>query len=158
MPDSHPETESENRGFRWGRAAWLWGPPVLYTGLIFLVSSIPWGKPPLVWTYQDKIVHFVEYGILSALLFRALGAGIGVWGAAGLAFLASAALGGLDELYQSTVPKRAPDILDACADAVGALVGALSAVGLSAFLRRSEGAVTPGSPGIGDGESGMGSP
>ncbi|GEM_PF-589214 len=113
----------------------LWGPPALYTAAIFVVSSIPLGKPPLVWTFQDKVAHFVEYGILSALLFRAFRARRTAWFASALAFAVAACLGTLDEVHQALVPGRTASALDGVADAGGALTGGVLAALVSGWWR-----------------------
>ncbi|MHC4777944.1 MAG: VanZ family protein [Planctomycetota bacterium] len=136
MPDPALESEPGKNGISWGGILWLWAPPLLYTLLIFLLSSIRVGKPPQIWSLQDKLAHFVEYGILTALIFRALRARLAWWAAAAAAFLTASLLGSMDELYQSTIPKRTADVFDAVADSAGALVGALAASGLSGLLAR----------------------
>jgi VanZ family protein len=65
-----------------------------------------------------------EYGVLGALLQRAAGPrGLRGWFVAvGIA----AVVGGLDEIYQATVPGRYSSSLDWLADLAGASIGAMS--------------------------------
>lgn len=104
------------------RRAWL--PALAFAALILGVSSIPARSMPeaqSLWRL-DKLVHALEYAVLATLVHRALR----MSRAGNLFFLAlvsavgCALFGGLDELYQSTVPGRDSSPLDALADLVGA--------------------------------------
>ena len=116
-----------------------WGPPLLYAALVFGLSSVerPQDLLPPGLLSLDKLIHLGEYGVLGALLARALAAG-GRTGARGFAWaLALGALyGASDELHQALVPGRDASVLDWAADAAG------SALGAAAFLslRRRGGA------------------
>lgn len=105
-----------------------WLPVVFYYGVIFFLSSFSRFSPafdPLI--HHDKIVHFVEFGILGALLARAV-----LWNdfyrilkirwwLFGLLFSAFAAAS--DEFHQRSIPGREVDVLDWIADLTGALTG-----------------------------------
>jgi VanZ family protein len=103
----------------------LWGPVVLYAGLIFLLSSLS-SIPFEVnnFSHFDKVSHVTEYGLFCFLVFRAFrgtypGAPfftIALW-----TFLISVAYGALDEFHQYFVPQRDSDIFDLMADGTGAL-------------------------------------
>ena len=125
----------------------LWMPPLIYTAAIFAVSTLPLGRPPLIWRAQDKVVHLVEYAVLSALLFRAWRGGRGVAAAFLLAAAAAAALGCLDELYQSVIPSRTADPFDALADAVGAFIGGGGAAAAALILGGRRAAAAGGAGG-----------
>jgi len=106
-----------------------WLPPIAYVAMIFILSSfssIPF-RPSF--SIPDKLVHFCEYLLLAALIARALYSlpwpGC-PWLCLLFTMLAVAALGGLDEWYQSTVPRRMPEVLDWVADVSGGLLGAAS--------------------------------
>lgn len=91
---------------------------------------------------SDLTAHFAGYGLLGALVVRAVGgarwAGV-TPSAAARAWLISAAYGVSDEFHQSFVPGRSPNVIDWVADAAGAAV-AISAVVLGARLvRRAKG-------------------
>lgn len=113
------------------RSFWrLWFPPLLYLVAIFGVSSIPKIKPPsaIKFGLLDKMAHFFEYAVLGFLLIRAFR---GHRGAAGLlsvlfTLLVCYAVGGLDEIYQGTVPGREMSLADWAADILGATVGVLT--------------------------------
>ena len=105
---------------------WIW--PVAYMVLIFLLSSSPLtGKIPPIWIYQDKIIHFVEYGILAFLLARALTGPDSTpkpW-RPGAALLLAVVFGISDEIHQSMVPGRDASFTDLLANTVGAMAGVL---------------------------------
>jgi VanZ family protein len=94
--------------------------------LIFIASS--WSDPaPLPEYVSDKLLHFLVFALLGMLLLRALAGGRlgGISWRRALAAVALAALYGLsDELHQSIVPNREPDVMDVAADALGAAAGA----------------------------------
>jgi hypothetical protein len=103
---------------------WLWGPVLFQMALIFIASSIPDLKA-LPGGISDKSGHGLGYGILGAVLLRALAGGRlkGItWGRAGAALLLAFLYGVSDEFHQSFVPGRSPDRLDVLADTIGAAV------------------------------------
>jgi VanZ family protein len=75
----------------------------------------------------DKVLHFIAYAVLAALLCRAL-SGSGVTAARTLlwAFVLATLYGVSDEVHQSHVPGREADVMDLLADALGAAGGALA--------------------------------
>lgn len=96
--------------------------------ILYLSTSSMGGEPPF--PYFDKLVHFVLYGCLGFLSAWSLGA---TWrlswkGVAIIAFLLSTAYGGINEIVQMFIPARSMELLDALANAAGALVGATLAV------------------------------
>lgn len=99
-----------------------WAPALLWMALIFVVSHQP--AVPLPGTKgADKVAHAAAYAVLGALLSRGARASgtHPAWGvAAGLLY------GLLDEVHQSFVPGRSPDVADWAADAVGVLLGTLA--------------------------------
>jgi len=110
-----------------GRGSWAsaWIPVGFWILVIFTLSSIPDLAPPDVGLpLMDKLAHLGEYAVLGGLWARARGARTGIVLATGALF--GAAVGGLDELYQSTVPGREVDGLDVVADTCGAAVGAFA--------------------------------
>lgn len=102
-----------------------------WMALIFWLSSMSdpglpsgWGSP----------AHFTTYGVLGALCMLALGPGMPPTRAAGISLLISSAYGVTDEIHQSFVPNRVPDIVDWGFDTLGALVGALAVILLLRLL------------------------
>jgi len=104
-----------------------WLPPLLWCSLIFYLSSIPglnsgWGIWDLIFR---KIAHMAEYGILVALVARAL---TNTWtalapaGAIGLAAAFSFLYAISDEIHQAFVPNRGPSASDVAVDTVGIVI------------------------------------
>ena len=110
-----------------------WLPFVGWLLVLFGVSSIPdLSVGPQDAPGLDKLLHLSAYSVLGALFGlatrrsearRALWSGV----------LVGVLVGSLDELYQSTVPGRQLDALDAVADTVGVALGALA---YAAWTRR----------------------
>ena len=108
----------------------LWLPVVLWAAVIFALSSIPsLGTGLGTWdTILRKIAHAVEYAVLGALLFRALGNELAAF-AGGVAYAIS------DEIHQHFVPGRHGAPFDVLIDAIGVAAGVL-------LLRRLRHALT----------------
>jgi VanZ family protein len=108
---------------------YVWIPPLIWAAVVFALSSLPGSSlPDLGFKAQDKFAHALVFGTLSGLVLRAL------WGtrfqskplvAMGVAVAIATAYGVSDEIHQSFVPHRAPDVLDVVADGIGALLGVL---------------------------------
>ncbi|HXW05037.1 MAG TPA: VanZ family protein [Vicinamibacterales bacterium] len=95
-------------------------------GLIFTASAS--SDPGLPSEISDKTAHFAAYALLSALFLRAFAGGALAavsWPRALAAILLSVLYGVTDELHQTLVPQRSPEVLDVAADALGACGGAL---------------------------------
>ena len=101
-------------------------PALLWAILLFLLSSLPGSSVPSIgFDYEDKIAHFVVYGIFGYFLamafarrenpgdFRRILIGLLL----GLLYALS------DEFHQSFVPGRFPSVSDLIADCVGLLSG-----------------------------------
>ena len=106
-----------------------WLPPLGWAGLIYALSASTFQTPsPVRIPHLDKLVHAALFGILAALLYRAL-RGERRWRpavAGGVAFLLTVAYGGLDEFHQWFVPGRHVDPWDLAADGFGAGLGVLA--------------------------------
>ena len=112
---------------------WYWVPAVLYAGVIFFLSaqSHPEDQLPsfLLRDINDKVLHVVEYGILSLLCYRAFrwAAGPAVARQAVVLAIVTASVYGLtDEVHQAFVPLRESSWKDWLADSTGAVMGAMS--------------------------------
>jgi VanZ family protein len=101
------------------RAA-LWGPVLLWAGLIFVLSSLPDLATGLgVWDLVlRKLAHVVEYAVLGGLLFRAVAR-------EPTAVLLGSLYAVTDEVHQAFVPGRDGSPLDWLLDTVGAAAGVL---------------------------------
>lgn len=99
---------------------------MLYAALLFALSAQPSLPSPSV-THGDKVAHFLAYGGLAFLCARAArGFGARQGRAVIIGALIAVAYGATDELHQSFVPGRSPELLDLAADAAGAIAGALA--------------------------------
>lgn len=97
---------------------------MLWGGLILGMSSVPGSQLQEVrLRIPDKLVHFSEYALFGALVFRA-SAGRGRGRAVLVALLMGAALGAVDESYQRLIPQRDSSAWDWTADLLGSVAGA----------------------------------
>ena len=99
-----------------------WLPALAYVTLIITLSAQPHLKPPLDFRFADKLAHLVEYGVLGALLVRALRGTLRLrlaFAAALLAIAIGALIGAGDEYFQGFVPGRESSVLDWMADVAG---------------------------------------
>ncbi len=102
-----------------------WLPPLAWMGMIFLLSSqdLIDNDGPYFFRHEDKLAHFVVFGVLAVLLARALFLGWRrCWLAFWLAILGTVGYGALDELHQYFVPYRNASGYDLIADGLGALM------------------------------------
>lgn len=102
----------------------IWGPVFLFAMFIFIMSSVssPGGKDPF--PHFDKVAHFMVYGVLALLIFRAFSRTMGSNKFIMIAILTvflTVGYGLSDELHQSFVPARDSDIKDIAADGIGAM-------------------------------------
>ena len=116
-----------------GQVLWYWMPVALYAGAIFYLSaqSRPEDQLPsfVLRDVSDKVLHAVEYGILSLLCYRAFrwAAGPAVARQAVVLAIVTALVYGItDEAHQAFVPLREASWQDWLADTIGAVIGALS--------------------------------
>lgn len=107
-----------------GRAAWLWGPAVLWMAVLFHLSSQP--DLGLAGGVPDWLTHGTAYLILAALLCRARAGGLRPLSAPGAVLSAclATAYGVSDEYHQSFVPGRQASAADVFKDLGGAALGA----------------------------------
>ncbi len=113
----------------------------------FLVPFLRWLDPQISFATLAtihfalrKLGHLTEYGILAALLWRALRSGFvrQFWKPASAALLLAAFYAGLDEFHQSFIPTRTASERDVMIDVCGALVGVVLCL---MFMRRRSEAV-----------------
>lgn len=107
------------------RRLWLWGPVVIQMAVIFYLSSLH--EPPLPSDISDTSGHFLGYALLGALMLRAVAGGrlpAITWRLALAAVALSSLYGASDEVHQSFVAGRSPEVLDWAADSMGAVAAA----------------------------------
>ena len=99
-----------------------WIPAISYMTLIFVLSSFSL-KVPAMKTGMDKLVHFVEYGILSFFFFYAFSntTGLPRHKIEIVAVLCTVLYGISDEIHQYFVPNRCFDLMDILANTIGAM-------------------------------------
>ena len=114
-----------------------WLPPLLWMGLIFLLSSqskLPIPRRPLADQLWQIGGHVVLFGVLWALLWRAMTRTWSQRRVMGWAFLVGLLYAVSDEVHQAFVPGRHATPLDVAADVVGLLL----AMGLIAWRQRRQ--------------------
>ena len=98
-------------------------------GVIFRFSSrsvIQTAEVYLADFIMKKTAHFVEYAVLSVLVYRALiQSGIGSKKAVAISIVFSILYAISDEWHQSFTPGREPKVRDVLIDSVGVLFGSL---------------------------------
>jgi len=101
-------------------------PIVLYMGLVLALSINPMPERMPEYWQIDKLYHFCAYLMMSVLWARAIYNGTP--GRPGMRVLVTAAVltisfGALVEVYQSFIPYRSGDVLDAVANGAGGFAG-----------------------------------
>ncbi len=110
----------------WAKFQRFWFPVILYSGIIFCVSSMPNVRTPLPDMHLDTIIHLLIYMPFGFLLARAIYGEKGVNSRGlllGAVVLFSFLYGCSDEIHQSFVPGRSAEIMDLIADTIGGAVG-----------------------------------
>lgn len=106
-------------------------PAILCAFFIFIGSSIPSAYFPNLSIFEeDKLIHFGFFFALSFLTYRAVKfqtryPNLSKY-ALGASLLFTILYGAVDELHQTIVPGRFPDLLDLLADSLGALICVLA--------------------------------
>lgn len=98
-----------------------------WMGLLFFLSHQPSLHTPSLFASQDKLLHAIAYGGLGLMLLAAQTprGGRYSWQQIGASVLIASLYGASDELHQSFVPGRSPEVGDWLADTLGALVAVL---------------------------------
>ena len=103
-----------------------WLPLILYCLLIYIQSDYPSPEELPSFKFMDKMLHFVAYGVMGILFYRAYQTLRIKNQRKMLIFfsIVSASVYGIsDEIHQYFVPDRHADLLDVIADILGALCG-----------------------------------
>ena len=125
------------------RPLWLWGPVAVQMGVIFLASAVP-DLQSIPGGISDHAGHFLGYGLLGLLVFRALADGRwdGISPRTAIVAWATCALYGVtDEWHQVYVSGRTPAFDDWLADALGAATAVVGLMLIAALRRRRSRAV-----------------
>lgn len=91
---------------------------VLYLSLIFYISSLPAPVELPSFPGFDKIVHFLEFGLVGYLVYNSIYDDFAER-AEFISISFSIFYGGLDEIHQYFVPGRSCDWMDFLADSLG---------------------------------------
>ncbi len=101
-------------------------PMLLVMGAIFLLSHQPDDSFDLPsFPGADKLAHLIIYGTLAAAIIFAFAPETRQkkrWPLVGMVILIATLYGVSDEIHQSFIPGRSPDIIDVLADLAGAAV------------------------------------
>ncbi len=109
-----------------GEIVFNWILVLIYMGVIFFFSSQS-SLPQVVTSFNDKILHTVEYALLGLLFIRATTYTRPRWAFKTLLMLTVCfclLYGFSDEFHQSFVPGRDASGYDVLADGIGGLLGA----------------------------------
>jgi len=103
------------------RFLWIHGPTIFWAALIFCLSSLPSLKlRDTGFSFQDKLAHGIEFGILGFFLLRSFNHLYGnEFKIYIFVFLVGTAYGGLDEIHQMFVQGREASMWDFIADSTG---------------------------------------
>lgn len=110
---------NKNKGVRFIQ---YWLPVIIYAILIFGLSSVPGGKIPQLFSFQDLFFHIIEYAIFAFLVSRALKAYKPGWTYIRRffwVFLLSFLYAISDEFHQLFVPYRFSSVSDLVYDGAG---------------------------------------
>jgi VanZ family protein len=108
-----------------------WLPILLYCLLIFIQSSFPASEHVPEFDFSDKLLHVGAYAVLGFLLYRAFSAmdkGATIVRLIAMSIFLTALYGASDEIHQYFVPSRSAEFLDFAADAIGGILGVMTAV------------------------------
>ena len=116
----------------------LWVPVLIQMGLIFYFSSQPGGSPALEqFPLPAGLGHFLGYGLLGLLLYRAFNDGFASWSITATlrAFFVGLFYAISDEVHQLFVPGREASVFDLLIDAAGLVIAlvAIFAINLAIF-------------------------
>ena len=102
----------------------LWLPVFAHLVLIYYLSSQPdLPQPEIEIPFLDKIEHLLAFGLMGFLLYRAFYFSFGEFHPLSLLVTILVVLYGIsDEIHQSFVPTRTPDVMDVVFDGLGGLL------------------------------------
>ena len=105
-----------------------WLPLILYCLLIYIQSANPSPEQIPSFPFVDKVLHFLAYGIMGILFYRAyqtLRIKNNIQMLMLLSVVSASLYGISDEIHQSFVPFREAEVADVIADMLGAASGVL---------------------------------
>ena len=102
-----------------------WLPVIIYSGTIFTLSSFSHIPGPELFPHSDKLIHFIEYAVLSFLIARAFkhsNKQTFKENAIYLAIILASLYGFTDEIHQAYVPGRECSFYDWISDLSGSFI------------------------------------
>ncbi|HQP10299.1 MAG TPA: VanZ family protein [Candidatus Omnitrophota bacterium] len=123
----------------WSKFFKFWFPAILYSGIIFWVSSQPHVKTPMPQLRFDAVLHLLAYMPFGFLLARAVDQtkkSVPWQLLFGLVLLGAFVYGISDEFHQSFVPGRSAEAFDLIADTIGGGAGGYIYLLFAARLRK----------------------
>ena len=108
--------------------ALYWLPLILYCLFIYIQSDHPSPEQIPSFPFVDKVLHFLAYGIMGILFYRAyqtLRIKNNIQMLMLLSVVSASLYGISDEIHQSFVPFREAEVADVIADMLGAASGVL---------------------------------
>ena len=103
-----------------------WLPLILYCLFIYIQSDHPSPEQIPSFPLVDKVLHFIAYGLMGILFYRAyqtLRIKNNIQMLMLLSMLSASLYGISDEIHQSFVPFREAEVADVIADIIGAFSG-----------------------------------
>ena len=113
------------------RFAYYWFPVLLYCLLLFIQSSFPASEHVPEFDFSDKLLHAGAYAVLGFLIYRAFSAmdnDATTIRLIAISIFLTALYGASDEIHQYFVPSRSAEFLDFAADAIGGILGVMTAM------------------------------
>ena len=113
------------------RFAYYWFPVLLYCLLLFIQSSFPASEHVPKFDFSDKLLHAGAYAVLGFLIYRAFSAmdnDATTIRLIAISIFLTALYGASDEIHQYFVPSRSAEFLDFAADAIGGILGVMTAM------------------------------
>lgn len=111
----------------------FWLAPFIWFGIIFFFSSLPTVETSTFYFWDfvfKKSAHFIEYFILSTLIYRALiNYDMDAKKSMFVAVFVSVLYAMTDEYHQSFVPGRGPAVRDVFIDTFGAVTAVFGVIG-----------------------------
>jgi VanZ family protein len=110
------------------RFVFYWLPLILYCLFIYIQSANPSPEQIPSFPFVDKVLHFLAYGIMGILFYRAyqtLRIKNNIQMLMLLSVVSASLYGISDEIHQSFVPFREAEVADVIADMLGAASGVL---------------------------------
>jgi VanZ family protein len=112
----------DGRSRRRDLSARRWTAPILWAAIVLTLTSLP-SVPASPFEGGDKVVHAVMYGVLAALVHRAVSSDLNSSRPLVIVVAALMTFAALDEWHQRLIAGRSADVRDWIADVAGIAAG-----------------------------------